>query len=118
MQQEFVKCKAEYNVYVKNSKDSNLVHICLYVDDLIVTDSNLAEIKAFKGHMMKKFNMTDLGKLTYFLGMEFTKTSEDLVKHQKKYASDILKRFNMLNCNPASTLFKQIVGSYIAHCSN
>lgn len=42
-QQHFVKCKAEYGVYVKNSKDSDLILICLYVDDLIVTSSNLAE---------------------------------------------------------------------------
>jgi len=74
--------------------------------------------------------MSDLGKLTYFLDMKFTEVAEGLVMHQMKYASDILKRFNMMNCNPSSspaetnvklvmneeerpvnpTLFKQIVG--------
>ena len=73
--------------------------------------------------------MSDVGKLTYFLGMEFTEVVEGLVMHEMKYASDILKRFNMMNCNPSSsptetnvklvmneeeepvnpTLFKQIV---------
>ncbi|XP_024638361.1 uncharacterized mitochondrial protein AtMg00810-like [Medicago truncatula] len=52
---------------------------------------------------MTEFEMTDLGKLTYFPGMEFTKTSECLVMHQKKYATNILKRFNMMGFNPAST---------------
>lgn len=47
--------------------------------------------------------MTDLGYLTYFLGMEFTEVAEGLVMHQMKYASDILKRFNMMNCNPSSS---------------
>jgi hypothetical protein len=79
---------------------------------------------------MKEFDMTDLGKLNYFLTMKFTETSEGLVMHHKKYAYDILKRFNMLSYNLASTpaevnvklvkneyeepvdptLFKQIVG--------
>jgi len=44
VQQEFVKCKAEYGVYVKNSKDNNLILICLYGDYLIVIGSNLAKI--------------------------------------------------------------------------
>jgi hypothetical protein len=47
--------------------------------------------------------MTNLGGLRYFLGLEFTKTSSGLLIHQKKYVSDILKRFIMLNCNPAIT---------------
>jgi len=82
--------------------------------------------------------MTGLGKLTYFLGMEFFETSEGLVMHQMKYASDILRRFKMLNCNLASspteanvklvnnedeelvdpTLFKQIVGSLRYLCNS
>jgi len=64
VQQEFVKCKAEYGVYVKKGIEGNQILICLYVDDLIVTGNNVNEIEAFKGQMMKKFEMTDLGKLT------------------------------------------------------
>lgn len=97
-----------------------------------MTGSDVNEIKAFKGQMMKEFEMTDLGKLTYFLGMEFTEISEGLVMHQMKYASDILKRFKMVSCNPSSstvetnlklmvnedpTLFKQIVGSQRYMCN-
>ncbi|MCI49719.1 hypothetical protein A2U01_0070963, partial [Trifolium medium] len=75
--------------------------------------------------------MSDLGDLSYFLGMEFVKTSKGLFLHQKKYVEDVLKRFHMRNCNPAitpretglklskntneelvdSTLYKQIIGS-------
>jgi hypothetical protein len=47
--------------------------------------------------------MTDLGKLIYFVGMEFIETSEGLVMHKKIYVIDILKRFNMMSCNPAYT---------------
>jgi len=87
--------------------------------------------------MMNEFEMSDLGNLTYFLGMEFTEVAEGFVMHHKKYASDILKRFNMMNCNPSSssaetnvklvineeeepmdpTLFTQIVGSLRYLCN-
>jgi hypothetical protein len=53
--------------------------------------------------MMKEFEMTDLGRLSYFLGMEFKHTTEGVVLHQKKCPSEMLKKFDMLKCNPAVT---------------
>ena len=71
------------------------------------------------------------------MGIEFEMNSQGVLIHQRKYAQDVLKRFNMLNCKPISTpvdtrvklsmvndekevnptLFKQIVGSlrYLCH---
>ncbi|MCI32716.1 hypothetical protein A2U01_0053930, partial [Trifolium medium] len=112
--------------------------ICLYVDDLLVTGSDLAEIKKFKSDMMNEFEMTDLGTISYFLGIEFLNTSKGLMLHQRKYAGEILKRFNMTDCTPAitpmetnlkleknvdedavdPTLFKQIVGSLRYLCNS
>lgn len=88
--------------------------------------------------MQTEFEMTDLGKLSYFLGMEFTYTTEGLILHQKKYAKELLKRFNMSNCNSAkspvevnlkllsfeneddiaATVYKQIVGSLRFLCNS
>ncbi|RDX74495.1 putative mitochondrial protein, partial [Mucuna pruriens] len=47
--------------------------------------------------------MTNLGLLSYFLGMEFVTRSDGISMHQKRYAIDILKRFHMLDCNFAQT---------------
>ena len=52
---------------------------------------------------MGEFEISDLAELTYFLGTEFIPTSKVVFMHQKKYATDILKRFNMLDCNPTLT---------------
>lgn len=60
VQQEFLKCKSEYGVYVTKGKAGNQILICLYVDDLIVPSSNVNEIEAFKGKMMKEFEMAYL----------------------------------------------------------
>ena len=123
---------------MKKGIEGNQLLICLYVDDLIVTGSDVNEIEAFKSQMMSEFEMSDLGKLTYFLGMEFTEVAGGLMMHQMKYASDILKRFNIMNCNPSSSpaetnvklvmneeeepaipiLFKQIVGSLRYLCNS
>jgi len=47
--------------------------------------------------------MTDLGTLSYFLGIEFQRTKDGIVMHQCKYSSDILRQFNMHHCNLAKT---------------
>ncbi|XP_019430932.1 PREDICTED: uncharacterized protein LOC109338205 [Lupinus angustifolius] len=82
--------------------------------------------------------MTDLDKLRYFLGMKFTQTSAGLLMHQKKYAMDLLQKFNLISCNSMAnlievnvkltkdeggkamdeTLYKQIVGSLRFLCNS
>jgi hypothetical protein len=61
------------------------------------------KIRDFKNVMMTEFEMTDLGEISYFLGIEFLKTSKGLILHQRKYAGEILKRFNMTDCTYAVT---------------
>lgn len=51
-----------------NRKESSTLMICLYVDDLLVTGSDQQEVEDFKIQMKNEFEMTDLGKLSYFLG--------------------------------------------------
>jgi len=52
--------------------------VSLYVDDILVTGSNSAQITAFKQEMMKMFEMTDLGEILYFLGMEVRLTHNEV----------------------------------------
>ncbi|OIV95014.1 hypothetical protein TanjilG_22211 [Lupinus angustifolius] len=53
--------------------------------------------------MKAEFEMSDLGNLSYFLGIEFTRSKDGILMHQRKYSNDVLKRFNMEHCNLAST---------------
>lgn len=50
------------------------MQIYLYVDDLLVVGSNKIEINKFKEFTMSEFEMTNLGMLSHFFGMEFLKT--------------------------------------------
>jgi hypothetical protein len=60
-------------------------------------------IQEFKDEMKKMFEMSDLGMMNDFLGMEVMQSSHGIFTCQKKYASDILKRFKMQDCKLVGT---------------
>lgn len=96
---KFEKCLQEHAVYRREIKD-DLIVIGVYVDDLIVTGSNMKIIKEFKRAMSSKFEMTDLGKLTYYLGIEVKYENNVILLHQEAYARKVLKEAGMEFCNP------------------
>ncbi|GJU61826.1 ribonuclease H-like domain, reverse transcriptase, RNA-dependent DNA polymerase [Tanacetum coccineum] len=65
----FKRCQQEYAVYTRN-KAGKILIIGVYVDDLIVTGSCSGEIRYFKEQMNKEFEMSDMGLLSYYLGIE------------------------------------------------
>jgi hypothetical protein len=54
----------------KRGKDGNGIIVGVYVDDLIITGEDPQAIAIFKQQMMGEFDMSDLGLLTYYLGIE------------------------------------------------
>ncbi|GAU43961.1 hypothetical protein TSUD_283880 [Trifolium subterraneum] len=94
----FKKCPVEHTLFVKHI-DHDILIVSVYVDDLIVTGNNSNLINDFKISMKKRFAMSDLGKMKYFLGVEVIQTDEGIFIHQMKYANEILVRFQMENCN-------------------
>ncbi|GAU40628.1 hypothetical protein TSUD_190050 [Trifolium subterraneum] len=94
----FVKCVTEHGVYVKKHDEKGLIVMCLYVDDLLITGSNDSE---FKSDLKREFEMTDLGHMTYFLGIDFLRTDQGILMHHTRYAKEILKKFEMDKCNSA-----------------
>ncbi|KAG6510909.1 hypothetical protein ZIOFF_028954 [Zingiber officinale] len=99
--------------------------------DLIFTGTDDFLFQEFKKSMMVEFEMSDLGMMHYFLGMEVVQSTKGIFISQKKYVQEILDRFQMKDCNPVSTptefglklnkdhegkkvdstIYKQIVGS-------
>ena len=65
----FRRCSKEPSLYRKEDNNELLI-VVVYVDDLLVTGSSLKALLEFKQEMANKFEMSDLGKLTYYLGIE------------------------------------------------
>lgn len=87
----------------KSGKDITLVAI--YVDDLIVATNNKKKWFQLKTELAKSFEMKDLGRLNFCLGIEFKQDPEtkEITMSQQKYVQTVLKRFNMSDCKPVST---------------
>eukprot|EP00253_Pinus_taeda_P011834 PITA_11834 len=98
----FDKCDGEPTLYIKESEGKILI-IILYVDDLIFTSSDDFLITNFKQVMKSEFEMTDLGLLRYFLGIEMKQTKNGIFISQAKYVVEILERFKMQNNKSAPT---------------
>ncbi|KAH9752860.1 hypothetical protein KPL71_014876 [Citrus sinensis] len=98
----FTKCPYEHALYVKE-KDGDILIVCLYVDDLIFTGSNPSLFEEFKRVMIKEFEMTDIGLIAYYLGIDVKQKEEGIFISQESHANEILKKFKMNDCKPIST---------------
>ena len=94
----FKKCNLEQAVYTKRSKTSILI-VGVYVDDLIITGTPRKEIDLFKSQMEDKFEMSDLGLLAYYLGIEVTQTGGEITIKQTGYIDKIIKDASMVGSN-------------------
>ncbi|XP_066324527.1 uncharacterized protein [Miscanthus floridulus] len=75
----------------------------IYVDDIIFGGSSHALVKKFADVMSKEFEMSMMGELNFFLGLQIKQTLEGTFVHQGKYTKDVLKKFAMDDAKPIST---------------
>lgn len=99
----FVASKANSSLFIFTDA-SIFIYLLIYVDEILVTGNNDASIASFIASLGRLFSMKDLGPLNYFLGMEVTRTSTGFHLSQFKYILDLLKKINMVECKPVSTL--------------
>ena len=98
----FEKCSKEPSLYRKQ-EGKHLLLVAVYVDDLLVTGSNQDMINDFKRGMSSNFEMSDLGKLTYYLGIEVLQEEEGISLKQERYAKKILEEAGMDECKAVLT---------------
>ncbi|KAL0398405.1 UNVERIFIED_CONTAM: Retrovirus-related Pol polyprotein from transposon TNT 1-94 [Sesamum radiatum] len=102
MDRGFRRSLSEPTLYVKRQGNDTLI-VSLYVDDLIYTENNEKMIHDFKEDMMKTFEMSDLGLMHFFLGIEINQEKEEIFICQKKYTETLLKKFKMESCKTVTT---------------
>lgn len=86
------------SLFVKTTTTSQ-VYLLLYVDDIILTGNNESLIAETKATLQQEFDMKDLSKLHFFLGLEITYVPSGLFVSQHKYAKDLLHKAGLDECN-------------------
>jgi hypothetical protein len=86
---------------LRQSDDILIVQVC--VDDIVFGGLSHSLIARFAENMSKEFEMSMMGELQFFLGLQIKQTKERTFVHQAKYTKDILKKFKMDVLKPLST---------------
>ena len=103
LRESFTQSLADPCVYIRNSGSNGCVIVIIWVDDLIISASNVILLQSVKDSLNSRFKMKDLGVLSWFLGTEF-KCSEDAIEmSQRQYIEKLLERFGMAECKPKVT---------------
>ncbi|XP_034229446.1 uncharacterized mitochondrial protein AtMg00810-like [Prunus dulcis] len=91
------------SLFVKKTEVA-VVILLLYVDDIIITGSDPSLVTSVIQALSEVFELKDLGKLKYFLGLEVQYHSGGKIfVNQAKYARDLIKKASMDTCKPCST---------------
>lgn len=103
----FESSPSEQTLFIKR-KGGKILIVSIYVDDLLFTSDDEEMLREFKCSMKKEFDMTDLGKMRYFLGIEVLQRSDGVFICQRKYAAEVLSRFGMkdYNCSRAEDWYR------------
>ncbi|WVZ97707.1 LOW QUALITY PROTEIN: hypothetical protein U9M48_043221 [Paspalum notatum var. saurae] len=75
----------------------------IYIDDIIFGGSSHALVSSFAEQMSREFEMSLMGELQFFLGLQIKQGPEGTFVHQAKYTRDILKKFEMGDSKPMTT---------------
>lgn len=91
--------------YVKETKREEVVHLALYVDDLLIVGSSMVLINVIKTELSASFKMTDLGEAKHLLGISIKRDWEKgtITLSQEQYIDKVLDKFNMADCDPRPT---------------
>ena len=77
-------------------KDKNYFVVAqIYVDDIVFGATNDSLAKSFADEMKKMFEMSMVGELTYFLGLQVKQIDSGIYINQAKYARNLVKRFGL-----------------------
>jgi hypothetical protein len=98
----FIQSEHEHAMY-RRSCGGDVLLIGVYVDDLVTTVSSLAAVEEFKEEMKMAFLMSDLGLLSFYLGIEVRQDAGDITLRQAHYAKKILEMAGMADCKAATT---------------
>ena len=103
--QRYNRCHSDDCVYFKRLENGSYIILLLYVDDMVVAESNMQDINVLKNKLSNSFVMKDLGAAKKILGMRIIRDKKNrrLTLSQGEYIENVLERFRMQNEKLVST---------------
>ncbi|GJZ71460.1 putative ribonuclease H-like domain-containing protein [Tanacetum coccineum] len=89
-------------LFIKKDKGDILL-VQVYVDDIIFGSTKKSLCDEFEQMMHKKFQMSSMGELTFFLGLQVQQKKDGIFISQDKYVVNILKKYDFINVKTTST---------------
>nr|GEU60862.1 hypothetical protein [Tanacetum cinerariifolium] len=84
-------------------KRGDFILVQVYVNDIIFGSSNPQLCREFKAYMHEKFQVSAMGELNFFLGLQVLQKEDDIFLSQDKYVGDILKKFGYSDVRSSNT---------------
>ena len=86
-------------MYTHDHGEQRLI-VGVYVDDLIITGGDMEVLRRFKREMSKNFKMSDLGVLSYYIGIKVQQSTAGIIICQSAYAKKLLDTAGLADSNP------------------
>ncbi|GJZ11639.1 putative ribonuclease H-like domain-containing protein [Tanacetum coccineum] len=98
----FQRGKIDQTLFIRRDKGDILL-VQVYVDDIIFGSTKKSLCTEFEKMMHKKFQMSSMGELIFFLGLQVKQKEDGIFISQDKYVTEILKKFGFTNVKITST---------------
>ncbi|GJX64652.1 putative ribonuclease H-like domain-containing protein, partial [Tanacetum coccineum] len=89
-------------LFIKKDKH-DIILVQVYVDDIIFGSTKKSWCDEFEALMKSRFQMSSMGELTFFLGLQVKQKEDGIFISQDKYVAEILKKFDFVSVKTAST---------------
>lgn len=86
---------------------SYVIYVLFYVDDMVITSSDPQQVRRLMDALKSEFQLHDLGKLSYFLGVQVRRGDRCLFLNQHRYLANLLRSTNLDHLRPSVTLMRQ-----------
>ena len=105
LKQSYRTCNKTFQTYLttQNFMQSSVDPYMYVQDDILIASKTEAHLMQIKTRLNSRFKMTDLGKLSWFLGIQFECKNNPTKMNQSRYIKKILSKFSMADCKPHST---------------
>nr|GEW67037.1 uncharacterized mitochondrial protein AtMg00810-like [Tanacetum cinerariifolium] len=105
LQNHFFKGTIDPTLFIRRFHDDILV-VQVYINDIIFGSTHPRYIQLFFDLMKGRFEMSMMGEMTFFLGLQVNQSPCCIFINQSKYVLEILKKYGMESCDPVGTPMK------------